>query len=143
MHLRELTEEMNQFVTVKGWYRADSPRPQTPRNLAISLSLEANEVLEHFQWREGAPGELTGGAGLRTGGRGPVPAANGEHRRDRSGIGDPRQTARQLWAHLGLTGRDNPGALALIPDPSPAGEGRKAARWKGLDSSSPVGEGRG
>ena len=25
-------------------------RPQTPRNLAISLSLEASEVLEHFQW---------------------------------------------------------------------------------------------
>ena len=25
---------------------------ETPRNLAISLSLEANEVLEHFQWHE-------------------------------------------------------------------------------------------
>jgi NTP pyrophosphatase (non-canonical NTP hydrolase) len=24
-----------------------------PRNLAISLSLEAAEILEHFQWREG------------------------------------------------------------------------------------------
>ena len=29
-----------------------TPRPQTLRNLAISLSLEANEVLEHFQWGE-------------------------------------------------------------------------------------------
>jgi NTP pyrophosphatase (non-canonical NTP hydrolase) len=52
MDLSELTDAMNQFVTAKGWYAADSPRPQTLRNLAISLSLEANEVLEHFQWRE-------------------------------------------------------------------------------------------
>ena len=29
-----------------------SLKPQTPRSLAISLSLEANEVLEHFQWDE-------------------------------------------------------------------------------------------
>ncbi|MGE5124166.1 MAG: MazG-like family protein, partial [Acidobacteriaceae bacterium] len=30
----------------------NSPRPQTMRNLAISLNLEASEVLEHFQWDE-------------------------------------------------------------------------------------------
>lgn len=41
---------MHNFVRDKGWYEEDSPRPQTPRNLAISLSLEAAEVLEHFQW---------------------------------------------------------------------------------------------
>ena len=41
---------MHAFVHSKGWYEPDSKRPQTPRNLAISLSLEANEVLEHFQW---------------------------------------------------------------------------------------------
>lgn len=52
MDLKQLTEEMNQFVTAKGWYQADSPRQQTPRNLAISLNLEAAEVLEHFQWSE-------------------------------------------------------------------------------------------
>lgn len=52
MDLKQLTEEMNQFVTAKGWYQADSPRRQTPRNLAISLNLEAAEVLEHFQWSE-------------------------------------------------------------------------------------------
>ena len=52
MHLHELTDAMNHFVTAKGWYREDSPRPQTPRNLAISLALEAGEVLEHFQWRD-------------------------------------------------------------------------------------------
>ena len=50
MDIRELTERMHAFVRSKGWYEPDSPRPQTPRNLAISLSLEANEVLEHFQW---------------------------------------------------------------------------------------------
>ena len=43
---------MHAFVAAKGWYEADSPKPQTPRNLAISLVLEASEVLEHFQWRD-------------------------------------------------------------------------------------------
>ncbi len=52
MDLRELTQAMHAFVEAKGWYADDSPRPQTLRNLAISLSLEAAEVLEHFQWRE-------------------------------------------------------------------------------------------
>jgi 8-oxo-dGTP diphosphatase len=52
MDLHQLTERMHAFVRSKGWYEPDSRRPQTPRNLAISLSLEANEVLEHFQWQE-------------------------------------------------------------------------------------------
>ena len=52
MDIKELTQAMHAFVSSKGWYEPDSKRPQTPRNLAISLSLEANEVLEHFQWRE-------------------------------------------------------------------------------------------
>jgi 8-oxo-dGTP diphosphatase len=52
MDLKELTEKMHDFVRSKGWYEPGSKRAQTPRNLAISLSLEANEVLEHFQWRE-------------------------------------------------------------------------------------------
>jgi NTP pyrophosphatase (non-canonical NTP hydrolase) len=51
MDIKELTERMHRFVRSKGWYESDSRRPQTPRNLAISLSLEANEVLEHFQWQ--------------------------------------------------------------------------------------------
>jgi NTP pyrophosphatase (non-canonical NTP hydrolase) len=54
MHIHELTEAMNRFVQSKGWYQPDSIHPQTPRNLAISLSLEVNEVLEHFQWTEKA-----------------------------------------------------------------------------------------
>ena len=52
MDLHELTAAMQAFVTAKGWYEPETKRPQTPRNLAISLSLEAAEVLEHFQWRE-------------------------------------------------------------------------------------------
>jgi NTP pyrophosphatase (non-canonical NTP hydrolase) len=52
MDIKELTEEMNRFVRSKGWYEPNSKRPQTPRNLAISLALEAAEILEHFQWRE-------------------------------------------------------------------------------------------
>ena len=52
MEISELTARMNEFVTSKGWYAPNSPKPQTSRNLAISLSLEANEVLEHFQWDE-------------------------------------------------------------------------------------------
>lgn len=50
MDIQDLTQHMHEFVDGKGWYEEDSPRPQTPRNLAISLSLEAAEVLEHFQW---------------------------------------------------------------------------------------------
>ena len=52
MDIQELTEVMHKFVQAKGWYEPDSLRPQTLRNLAVSLSLEAGEVLEHFQWGE-------------------------------------------------------------------------------------------
>ena len=52
MDIRELSEQMQRFVTAKGWYAPDSPRPQTPRNIATSLAIEAAEVLEHFQWEE-------------------------------------------------------------------------------------------
>jgi NTP pyrophosphatase (non-canonical NTP hydrolase) len=54
MHLSELSQAMDDFVRAKGWYDADSPRKQTPRSIAISLSLEAAEILEHFQWSETA-----------------------------------------------------------------------------------------
>ncbi|HWR65356.1 MAG TPA: nucleotide pyrophosphohydrolase [Bellilinea sp.] len=52
MELHELTTAMHNFVKAKGWYDPASPRPQTLRNIAISLNLEASEVLEHFQWGE-------------------------------------------------------------------------------------------
>lgn len=54
MDIQELTEEMNRMVRSKGWYDPNSKRPQTPRNLAISLSVEAAEILEHFQFQENA-----------------------------------------------------------------------------------------
>ena len=54
MTIQELTDEMNRFVEAMGWYRDDSPWPQTPRNIAVCLSLEVAEVLEHFQWDEEA-----------------------------------------------------------------------------------------
>ena len=54
MDLRELTDAMHAFVAAKGWYDPDSPRPQTPRNLATSLAIEAAEVLELYQWGEQA-----------------------------------------------------------------------------------------
>lgn len=52
MTIEELTTLMHQFVQSKGWYEPDSPKMQSPRNLATSLAIEAAEVLEHFQWRE-------------------------------------------------------------------------------------------
>ena len=52
MDIQELTDRMNDLVRSKGWYDENSKRPQTPRNLAISLALEAAEILEHFQFRE-------------------------------------------------------------------------------------------
>ena len=36
---------------LQGLVRTCQHPPQTPRSLAISLSLEASEVLEHFQWQ--------------------------------------------------------------------------------------------
>ena len=55
MNIKDLTDEMHEFVRAQGWYEHDSSRPQTLRNLAISLSLEAAEVLEHFQWNDDQP----------------------------------------------------------------------------------------
>ncbi len=54
MDIQQLTDEMNRFVAAKGWYAPDSPLPQTPRNIAISVAVEAAEILEHFQFRDEA-----------------------------------------------------------------------------------------
>jgi NTP pyrophosphatase (non-canonical NTP hydrolase) len=62
--LDELTQAMHKFVGGKGWYDPASSKPQTPKNIACSLAIEAAEVLEHFQWsdelqnHEGLSGEL-------------------------------------------------------------------------------------
>ncbi len=52
MEIKDLTKKMDTFVMSKGWYSPSSPKPQTARNLAISLAIEAAEVLEHLQWAE-------------------------------------------------------------------------------------------
>ncbi len=52
MDIKELTDLVNQFVTDKGWYAADAKFAQTPRNIAISVAVEAAEILEHFQFAE-------------------------------------------------------------------------------------------
>jgi NTP pyrophosphatase (non-canonical NTP hydrolase) len=52
MTLEELTQAMHDFVGGQGWYDLDSPKPQTPKNIAYSLAIEAAEILEHFQWSE-------------------------------------------------------------------------------------------
>jgi NTP pyrophosphatase (non-canonical NTP hydrolase) len=56
--LKELSDAMDRFVTAKGWYASGSPKAQTQKNIAISLCLEAAEVLEHFQWSETSPDPL-------------------------------------------------------------------------------------
>lgn len=52
MDMKELETAMHKFVGDMGWYAEESSKPQSPKNLAISLVLEASEVLEHFQWGE-------------------------------------------------------------------------------------------
>jgi NTP pyrophosphatase (non-canonical NTP hydrolase) len=52
MTLDELTRAMHEFVSSRGWYAPDSRKPQTPKNIACSLAIEAAEVLEHFQWSD-------------------------------------------------------------------------------------------
>jgi len=52
VNIEELTQRVDAFVRSKDWYAAGTKRPQTPKNLSISLALEAAEILEHFQWRE-------------------------------------------------------------------------------------------
>jgi len=52
MDLKELTLAFNRFIELKGWYEEDSPKPQTSRNMAQSVSIEAAEILELYQWRD-------------------------------------------------------------------------------------------
>lgn len=43
--MSDLTLRLRQFAAERDWEQFHSPK-----NLAISLSVEAGEVLEHFQW---------------------------------------------------------------------------------------------
>ena len=44
--ISEITEKIRQFRDERDWMQFHNPK-----NLAISISLEAGELLEHFQWR--------------------------------------------------------------------------------------------
>jgi dCTP diphosphatase len=43
--LRELRDRLRDFAAARDWNQFHSPK-----NLAIALSVEAGELLEHFQW---------------------------------------------------------------------------------------------
>lgn len=50
--LERLTEKILVFIKERDWQRW-----QKPKDLAIALSLEAGEVLEHFLWKNEAEAE--------------------------------------------------------------------------------------
>ncbi|MGD2155504.1 MAG: LOG family protein [Anaerolineales bacterium] len=52
MNIDDLTEAMQRFVKSRGWYEQHSPKPQTLKNLSISMLLETAELLEYFQWSD-------------------------------------------------------------------------------------------
>lgn len=44
--LKDLQAEIHEFIDERDWSQFHNPK-----DLAISLSLEASEVMEHFQWK--------------------------------------------------------------------------------------------
>jgi NTP pyrophosphatase (non-canonical NTP hydrolase) len=60
VEIQEAQRAMDEFVRSRGWYGPQSPKPQQPRNLAVSLAIEAGELLEHFQWEEPADRDQVG-----------------------------------------------------------------------------------
>jgi dCTP diphosphatase len=43
--ISQLQDEVQQFVLERGWSKY-----QTPKNLSMSIAIEAAEIMEHFQW---------------------------------------------------------------------------------------------
>lgn len=43
--LAELRDAVHRFVDERSWYQY-----HTPKNLAMSIAIEAAEIMEHFQW---------------------------------------------------------------------------------------------
>lgn len=52
MYLSEIMKEVDGLVKKNNWDKPDSHKPQTAKNLAISIMLESAELLEYFQWTE-------------------------------------------------------------------------------------------
>ena len=52
----ELRAAVDEFIRQRDWYRF-----HTPKNLAMSIAIEAAELMEHFQWHglEESAGRLT------------------------------------------------------------------------------------
>lgn len=46
--INQLTQKIKKFVNERDWEQFHNPK-----DLALSLVLEATEVLEHFQWKNG------------------------------------------------------------------------------------------
>lgn len=49
--LKEMQEKLAEFIKERDWNKFHNPK-----DIAIALSVEANELLEHFQWKK--PGEI-------------------------------------------------------------------------------------
>lgn len=45
--IKQLTEKIKKFINERDWEQFHNPK-----DLALSLMLEAGEVLEHFQWKK-------------------------------------------------------------------------------------------
>ena len=45
--IKQLSAKINQFVNERDWKQFHNPK-----DMALSLALEAAEVLEHFQWKK-------------------------------------------------------------------------------------------
>lgn len=45
--LTDLKSAVDQFVAARDWYRY-----HTAKNLAMSIAIEAAEIMEHFQWQD-------------------------------------------------------------------------------------------
>ena len=52
--IEELKKLVSQFIKEREWEKY-----HTPKNVAVSVVLEASELLEHFQWAPPAPEELS------------------------------------------------------------------------------------
>ena len=44
-HIQEIKDRINQFVKERNWTKAHSPK-----NLSMSIAIEAAELMENFQW---------------------------------------------------------------------------------------------
>ena len=60
MTLEDIATRVRMLVQRHGWDDVGSDKPQTPRNVAISIALEAAELLKCFQWSDHADATLVG-----------------------------------------------------------------------------------